>query len=96
MAGLDNEAKCVFALGLAEDGRTPMVVLAVPDKAWEHMKDGKTHTFDFSAAGLPVQIMMFGCRTQEEALAVIHEANKMPSFKEDLKTDYGIKEPTKQ
>lgn len=87
-----SKEKCIFALGVSPDG-LPMIILGVPKAAWEYMKSGKTHTFDFVQAGLPVRVMMFGAETQEEILETINEAGKLPQFKEDFETDFGIKTP---
>lgn len=91
----DKEHKCIFALGVSPDGTKPTIILGVPKAAWDYMKDGKTHTFDFTQAGLPIQVIMFGAETQEEILELINQASKLPQFEQDLEKDFGIKEPTK-
>lgn len=46
-----------------------LVLLGVPEAGWQWMKDGKTHTFDLTKLGIPVQIMLFGGKDQADLKA---------------------------
>lgn len=37
------------------------------------MKDGKTHTFDLSKAGLPVRVVLFGGKDNQSLLKILKE-----------------------
>lgn len=63
----------IFAMGNDGDGM-PFVILGVTEEAWKHMKDGKTHNFDLSKAGLPIKISMFGGKDEK---AVMDKINKI-------------------
>src|SRR5579885_1315247 len=68
----DMENKVVFAVSLQGQGDgIPVVLLGIPARAWEHMKDGNTHTFDLTRAGVPVKLILYGARTHRDAMAVI-------------------------
>jgi hypothetical protein len=66
------EEKIVFAIGMS-DG-VPLIVLGVPKAAWEYMKDGKTHEFDFTKAGLGLRLVLFGAEDHDSAMKTIHQA----------------------
>ena len=53
-----------------------VALLGVSDKAWDFMKDGMTHTLDLSSFGIPIQIVLFGCRTQQDAKDHMAEHNR--------------------
>jgi hypothetical protein len=62
-----KDQKVVFAISHEGTGDgIPLVLLGVPRAAWVYMRDGKTHTFDLTKAGLPIKIMMFGGNDQGE------------------------------
>lgn len=49
----------MFAVSEGEGDKLD-VLLGLPAAAWEHMKNGNTHTFDLTKLGLPIRIIMFG------------------------------------
>jgi len=61
----------VFAIGRGEGDAVPTIVLGVSREAWVYMKDGQSHTFDLTKAGVPVKIIMFGAKDREEAKRLI-------------------------
>lgn len=61
----------VFAVGRGEGDGAPTVILGVSREAWVYMKDGQTHTFDLTKAGVPVKIIMFGAKDRDEAKRLI-------------------------
>ena len=64
------EKKTVFATALSADGK-PLILLGIPRGAWEYMRHGKTNHFDFTAAGIGVQLVMFGGPTHASVLATV-------------------------
>lgn len=63
--------------GISPEGTgdgVPLVILGVPKGAWEYMKDGKTHTFDLTAAGVPVKLVLFGGKDHEECSRLLVQA----------------------
>ena len=70
----DEEKKIVFAV--AKHGDEPLLLLGIPAAAWEHMKDGKTHHFDLTKAGLPLKLIVFGGESRAEMQAIIEEHNR--------------------
>lgn len=70
---IDNaDSQSVFAI--LPDGQgdgVPMVVLAVTEGAWEHICDGKTNHFDFTRAGLPMKLVVFGAVDRASAIKTI-------------------------
>jgi hypothetical protein len=60
MADRKIEEQVVFMLGQpAGPGDKPVLIFGIPDKAWDQMRDGRGHDFDFTAVGLPVQAVIF-------------------------------------
>ena len=64
----------VFAVSPRGDGCD--VLLGVPTAAWDHMKDGRTHTFDLTKLGLSIRIIMFGGKDQAQVRRWIDEHNR--------------------
>lgn len=71
---MSGEDKMVFAV--SKVGDEPLLLLGIPASAWEHMKDGKTHHFDLTKAGIPLKLMVFGGTSRAEIQGVIEEHNK--------------------
>lgn len=71
------ENQVMFAMGVMDDN-VPFLILGVSKEAWEYMKDGKTHTFDLSKAGLPLRVAMFGCADTKTARNELN--NKLKSM----------------
>lgn len=71
-----KEQKVVFGISYEGQGDgIPVVVLGIPAAAWEYMRDGKTHTFDLTKAGVAVKLILFGAETHEEAVKVFGQMN---------------------
>lgn len=68
------EEKMVFAV--SKRGDEPLLLLGIPAAAWEHMKDGKTHHFDLTKAGIPLKLMVFGGSSRSEIQRIIEEHNR--------------------
>lgn len=67
----DNDFKLVFGMTIDATDNVPFIVIGIPRQAWEYMKDGKTHHFDLSSAGVPVRLMLFGAETHDAAVELI-------------------------
>lgn len=67
------DQRVVFGAGTGEGGM-PVIALGVSEKAWEYMKDGKSHTFDLRPIGLPITLVLFGGETRESIQAILQEA----------------------
>lgn len=72
---LEAKNQVVFLAAQGEDG-IPIVVLGVSKEAWEYCKDGKSHTFDLTRAGIPIRIMLFGGETKTQMLESLKEQGK--------------------
>ena len=86
----DNKVAVLAAV--TEDG-IPLVTLGVSKAAWEYMKDGKSHTFDLTAAGIPLRLIMFGGETKAgmiESLRAQGEAWGL-TVNDGPPLDFGIK-----
>jgi hypothetical protein len=70
-----KENQVVFMKAETLEG-TPVIVLGVTREAWVYMKDGKTHTFDFTTAGLPMKLVMFGAKDHAEAMKFLEDSAK--------------------
>lgn len=71
MSAIDE--KIVFAVSPAGQGDgAPVVVLGVPKDAWEYMRDGKTHTFDLTKAGIPIKLVLFGAESHDAAMKMLN------------------------
>lgn len=86
------DQKCVFGVSQKSD-KTVVAVIQVPPGGWDYMKDGQSHTFDLTKVGIPIQIILAGCKSVADGRAVLEQANAqkgvpalhMPG------TDFGIK-----
>lgn len=90
----DRDRKLVFALSKGENGKA-IVIIGIPRLAWMWMKDSKTHHFDLSSAGLPLQLMLFGAKTHEEARQLIDQGMAMrgEAYFDERRTDFSIPHP---
>ncbi len=93
MKQIKKEEQVIFTIGADHDG-VPMVVLAVPEKAWEYMKDGKTHNFDLTKAGLNLRIMVFGGKDHESIISTIKQAQGYAEAIKAFDKDFSIKGPS--
>lgn len=93
-----REDQIIFAVSPGQGDGIPVVVLGIPAAAWEYMRDGKTHTFDLTKAGLAglqVKIMVFGADTGAAALKMIEEASAATGLStlDRRRDDFGMKPP---
>ncbi|WP_287260120.1 hypothetical protein [Mesorhizobium sp.] len=94
MATNPRDEKLVFAVSPAGQGDgVPILLVGVPNGAWEYMKDGKTHHFDLTKAGVPVKLLFFGAETHAAAMKVIDDAMKASgtAYLDERRTDFAIK-----
>jgi hypothetical protein len=85
-------ARVVFGVAPDPHGGVPLVLLGVPSAAWDYMKDGKTHTFDLTAIGVPLKLIMFGAKDRDEAVRLLEEGNKRAGLSSlHDRRDFGIK-----
>ncbi len=85
------EEKMVFAVSPG-DG-VPVVLLGIPQGAWEYMKDGKTHTFDLTRVGIPVKLMLYGAKDHDAAMKMIetHMSDRKLPYLDARREDFSIK-----
>lgn len=91
MNKLGVEDKIIFAVSHEGQGDgVPLVILGVPTGAWEYMKDGKTHTFDLTKAGVPVKLMLYGAASHQAAMDVIdgHFKQTGQPYLDERRTDF--------
>lgn len=96
-----KEDQVAVMIGDSQDNQPPIVILAMGRKAWDYCADGKTHTFDLTAIGIPLRLMIAGGETREQVLADIQRGVAISggTFEAPagaLDNNLGIKEPTKQ
>lgn len=92
-----DPTKPLFGIDIAtrEGDGTPVVVIGIPLAAWERMKDGKTTTFDLTKAGVPCQIVLFGCDDHDDAMKKLGPL-LAPGFKDTRDdVDYSIPDAKK-
>jgi len=90
----DVEQKMVFGVSPSGTGDgVPLLMLGVPAGAWEHMKDGKTHSFDLTSIGLPIKILVYGAKDHDAATAVItgHMKQRGEACLDQRRADFSIK-----
>ena len=85
------EEKIVFGLGTTDSGET-VILVGIPTGAWEYMKDGKTNHIDFSKAGLPVKLIMYGGKDHETVFGAIkrHKESIGQPFLDERHKDWSI------
>lgn len=91
---MNIEEKMVF--GVSPEGQgdgVPLVLLGIPAGAWEHMREGKTHTFDLTKIGLPIKIMLYGAADHAAAMKLIegHLTDKGMPYVDARREDFSIK-----
>lgn len=92
-----DKQKVVFALGQNPNGAY-QVVLLMPPEAWDYMATGLAHEFDLTKMGVPIQIIIGRCATQDEGkamLGAIHASQGKPT-KDVSHMDVRIFEPDKE
>lgn len=60
--------KVLFGVGPSSDGLGPVMIVGIPKDAWDYMSDGKTHQMDLTKIGLPIRLMLFGCKDHAEGM----------------------------
>ena len=68
---MSTNEQVVFAIARGENDTVPTIFLGVSREAWVYMKEGRTHTFDLTRAGVPVKLVMFGAKDREEAKRIL-------------------------
>lgn len=87
------EQKVVFGVAAETGTKNVVVVLQVPPGGWEYMKDGTCHTFDLTSLGIPVKLMLAGCKDRADGVRVIEEANRARGLATlHDRRDFGIKD----
>lgn len=90
---IEKEQKLLVAMGGTIAG--PIVVLGMSDAAWDHCRDGKTHTLNLNKIGIRGQIILFGGRNHEQMKGWLADhARTVTSLTPER--DLGIDLPTKQ
>ncbi len=88
-AKIQNDDRCVFALGENNDGTTVLIV-GLNAHTWEYIKDGKTSTIDLTKVGVPLQLILFGAETKEDCLKLFQQHKDFNEAFQGAK-DFGIK-----
>jgi hypothetical protein len=57
--------RVLVALCAAGDG-IPTAIVGIPEAAWKHCQNGKTHTVDLVPSGIPVRLVIFGGKDHAE------------------------------
>ena len=90
---MKEEEQIVFMMAQTLEG-VPVVVLGLPEAAWEYMKDGKTHTFDFTKVNVPLMLVAFGGKSRETIIEELRSKGAQwgISIKDEPPQTYGIDE----
>lgn len=70
---MSDDTKVIF--GVAPNGTgdgVPLVILGIPQTAWDYIKDGKTNTLDLTKVGLNVKLVLFGAPSQDAAMKMLN------------------------
>lgn len=91
----DINEKTVFALlpdGLKNDP-APVIIVGIPEKAWENLRAGNCSTFDLTKAGFPAKIVLFGSADHDAAMKVIETtaAQNGTALIDDRRKDFSMK-----
>jgi len=70
-----SDDKLVFAITADATG-CAMLIMGIPEKAWDHMKDGKTNHLDLTKVGFPLKVIAFGGKDRGEIMRTIEAHNK--------------------
>jgi hypothetical protein len=98
MTDRDRDEKLVFGLGtIDDDGTNNFLAIGVPTKAWDYMRNGKTHTLDLRKVGVPIRLILFGCRDHAHGCELLTtgahaEGNQVVDVRDQ---DLGIKPTSK-
>jgi hypothetical protein len=91
---LTIEQKVVFAVAPQGQGDgVPVVVLGIPEGAWEYMSKGKTHTFDLTMAGVPVKLILFGGKDHSEVFGILDKTAQVSNtpYLNRMRDDFSMK-----
>lgn len=67
------------------------IIVGIPQDAWDHMKTGKTNTFNLRSIGLPFNLVIFGGKSRAHVLDTL-KPTLHPDAKVDTESDYSIPE----
>lgn len=93
-----SEGKRIL-FAVAPDGTgdgVPLVIFGISKTAWEYMKDGKTHHFDLTGAGVPVKVVLFGGDSIADIQQAFETLKKREDFIDARNTQFGIEEKPKK
>ncbi len=68
MPEADNQ--CIFLATQAQDG-VPLIALGLTEQAWEHMKNGDSHSFDFTKMAIPLRLLVFGGKDKQAIMETL-------------------------
>ena len=94
MSKSDRDNKIAFAIAPIDNG-VSLLLVGVPQQAWDYMKEGKTHTIDLTTLGLPIKVALYGGESHKEVMVVLKDYaknNEIPYLDERDK-DFSIKMP---
>lgn len=89
------QQRLVFAIspGGTGDG-VPLLLVGIPQGAFDYMRDGKTNTLDLTKLGVPLKLVVYGAESHAAAKKIIDDHNAaqgVPCL--DLRRDnFSIKE----
>lgn len=90
----DINEKIVFAVSPDGGPNDPLVLLlGIPEAAWNYIHDGRTNTFDLTKIGLPLRLVIYGAKTHDEAMKKIEAftADRGITLVDKRREDFSIK-----
>lgn len=90
----ERDKKVLVAMGTGS--AKPVVILGVPQGAWDFMEGGLTHTFDLTSLGIPIQLLMFRGKDYADLVSTLENTAKETQMPVGGLRDLGIKGETKQ
>lgn len=91
---LSIDQKIVFAVSPEGQGDgIPLLIVGVPRGAWVYMRDGKTHHFDLSRVGVPIKLMLFGCKDHADGVKTLEAAiaARGQAYENRMNQDFAIR-----
>lgn len=82
---LTNDHKILVGVGATRD-QLPLLLVGIPTKAIEILLSGQTHNVEIASLGVPLRMILFGCRDHETGTAAILKS--LRDVRESIVVDY--------
>ena len=89
----DIEKRMVWGIIPTTDGKPPIIMLGIPQGAWNRLKHHEAQTIDMTRHKIPLRVMVYGGQSHKDCLEVIEKAARSAGIAiiDERRDDHSIK-----